>query len=89
LGSSKPQRLASSDVSGTVAPVPQLAQLRSTSSAGGLGTDHCALLMMKDPEPQLWQANVLCNIARRRHHVRSPDGYMPAAYHSVYLCAFR
>jgi hypothetical protein len=51
--------------------------------------DHCALLMMKDPEPQLWQANSFCNITRRRHRARSPDGYMPAAYHAVYLCAFR
>ena len=89
LDSSKPQRLASSDVSGTVAPVPQLAQLMPTSSAGGLVPDHCALLIMKDPEPQLWQANSLCNITRRRHRDRSPDGYMPSGYHALYLCAFR
>jgi hypothetical protein len=89
LGSSKPQRLASSAVSGTVALVPQLAQFKPTSSAGGLITDHCALLMMKDPEPQLWQANSLCNITRRRHHARSPDAYMAAGYHAVYLCTFR
>ena len=51
--------------------------------------DQCALLMMKDLEPQLWQANSFCGITRRRHHARSPDAYMRAHCHAVYLCAFR
>jgi hypothetical protein len=52
LGSSKPQRLASSNESGIVAPVPQLAQFKSTSSAGGLIMSHWTPLTIKDPEPQ-------------------------------------
>jgi hypothetical protein len=54
-GSSKPQRLASTSESETLSVVPQLAHLRSTSSAGDSISDHRAPLMMKDAEPQLWQ----------------------------------
>jgi hypothetical protein len=80
LGSSKPQRLASCSESGIVTPVPQLAQVEATSSAGGLVMDHWALLMMKDPEPQSLQAAPLPSISRRRHHARSPETYMLADY---------
>src|SRR5215212_3868016 len=79
LGSSKPQRLASSSESGIVAPVPQLAQFKSTSSAEGLIMDHWALLMIKDPEdPHLLQATPFPSISWRTHHACSPETYMPA-----------
>ena len=42
--------------------------------------DHWALLMMKDPEPQLLQATPLPSISRRRHHARSPETYTLAYY---------
>ena len=80
-GSSKPQRLASTSESEAVSVVPQLAHLKSTSSAGDPFVDHRAPLMMKDSEPQLWQACPFCTITRRRHHARSPEGYIRAAYH--------
>jgi hypothetical protein len=50
---------------------------------------HWAPLMIKDPEPQLRQANSFCSISWRRHHARSPETSMPAGYHAVYLSAFR
>jgi hypothetical protein len=50
---------------------------------------HWAPLIMKDPEPQLWQANSFCSISWRRHHARCAETYMPAGYHAVYLSAFR
>jgi hypothetical protein len=89
LGSSKPQRLASSNESGIVVTAPQLAQFKSTSSVGGLVMVHWTPLMIKDPEPQLWQANSFASISWRRHDARSPETYMPAGYHAVYLSAFR
>ena len=79
-GSSKPQRLASTSESETVSVVPQLAHLRATSSEGDSIVDHRASLMMKDPEPQVWQAKRLCSITWRRHCARSPEGYIPADY---------
>jgi hypothetical protein len=60
--------------------VPQLAHLRSTSSAGDSIVDHRAFLMMKDAEPQVWQAKPFCSITWRRHCARSPEGYIPADY---------
>ena len=51
--------------------------------------DHWPPLMIKDPEPQLWQVNSFANISWRRHHARSPETFMPAGYHAVYLRAFR
>ena len=89
LGSSKPQRLASCSESEVVTPVLQLAQFKSTSSAGGLIMGHWAPLMIKDPEPQLWQANSFCSISWRRPRARCAETYMPAGYHAVYLGAFR
>jgi hypothetical protein len=50
---------------------------------------HWAPLMIKDPAPQLWQANSFCSISWRRHHARSPETFIPAGYHAVYLSAFR
>ena len=79
-GSSKPQRLASTIESETVSVVPQLAHLRPTSSVGDSIVDHCAPLMMKDAESQVWQAKRLCRITWRRHCARSPEGYMSADY---------
>jgi hypothetical protein len=64
-----------------VSVVPQLAHLKSTSSAGEPFVDHRAPLMMKDSEPQLRQACPFCTITWRRHHARSPEGYIAAAYH--------
>ena len=87
LGSSKPQRLASSNESAIVATAPQLAHLKSTSSAGGLLMGHWTPLMIKDQEPQLWQANSFATISWRRHDARSPETFMPAGYHAVYLSA--
>lgn len=76
-----PQRLASSSASGVVvAPVPQLAQFEATSSAVGLFVDHRTLLMIKDPEPQLPQANPLPSITRRRQSALSPETCTPAAF---------
>jgi hypothetical protein len=73
LGSSKPQRLASCDETEAAAPAPQLAHLRSTSSAGGVPVDHRAPLTMKNEDPQFWQANPFCSISRRRRVAgRSP-----------------
>jgi hypothetical protein len=79
FGSSKPQRLASSNENAIVATAPQLAHLKSTSSAGGLLNGHWTPLMIKDPEPQLWQANSFCSISWRKHDARSPETYMPEA----------
>jgi hypothetical protein len=45
--------------------VPQLAHLRPTSSTGEPLVDQCAPLMMKDSEPQLWQACPFCIITLR------------------------
>jgi hypothetical protein len=42
--------------------------------------DDWALLMMKDPEPQLSQATPLPTISRPKHHARSPETYMAADY---------
>jgi len=42
--------------------------------------DHRASLMMKDAEPQVWQAKRICRITWRRHCARSPEGYMLADY---------
>jgi hypothetical protein len=42
--------------------------------------DHCAPLMMKDAEPQVWQAKRFWRITWRRHCERSPEGYIPADY---------
>ena len=42
--------------------------------------DHWALLMMKDPEPQLLQAVPLPTISQRRYHARYPETYMLADY---------
>jgi hypothetical protein len=50
---------------------------------------HWTPLMIKDPEPQLWQANSFSSISWRRHHARCTETYMPAGYHAVYLSAFR
>ena len=50
---------------------------------------HWAPLMIKETEPQLWQANSFCSISRRKHHACSPETYMPAGYHASYLRAFR
>jgi hypothetical protein len=61
----------------------------STSSAGGLILDHWTPLMIKDPEPHSWQANSLATISWRSHDARSPETYMPAGYHALYLSAFR
>jgi hypothetical protein len=36
--------------------------------------------MMKDVEPQIWQAKHFCTITWRRHCARSPEGYIPAEY---------
>jgi hypothetical protein len=80
LGSSMPQRLASSSESGVVPPVPQLPQFEATSGAVGLVVDHRTLLMMKDPEPQFSQANSLPTITRRRHPALSPETCTPADY---------
>jgi hypothetical protein len=80
LGSSRPQRLASSSESGVVTPVPQLPQFEATASAGGLIVDHRTLLMMKDPEPQLPQANPLPSITWRTHSALSPETCTPADY---------
>ena len=80
LGSSKPQRVASSNESAIVAPSPQLAQLKSTSSARGLIIGHRALLMIKDQAPQLWQANSFASISWRRHHAHFPKTYITAVY---------
>jgi CheY-like chemotaxis protein len=57
-----------------------LAHLSSTASVGDSIVDHRAFLMMKDAEPQLWQAKRLCSITWRRHRARSPEGYIPADY---------
>ena len=57
--------------------MPQSAQIEATSSAGRLVMDHRALLMMKDPEPQLWHANPLPSISWRRHHACWEETYMP------------
>jgi hypothetical protein len=51
--------------------------------------DHWPPLIIKDPEPQLWQVNSFASISWRRHHARSPETFMPAGYHAVYLRAFR
>ena len=51
--------------------------------------DHRAPLMMKDSEPQLWQACPFCVITLRRHHACSPEGYICAAYHAAYPSALR
>jgi hypothetical protein len=50
---------------------------------------HWTPLMIKDPKPQLWQANSFCSISWRRHDARSPQTYLAAGYHAVYLRAFR
>jgi hypothetical protein len=50
---------------------------------------HWTPLMIKDPEPQLWQANSFASISWRRHDARSSETYMPAGYHATYLSAFR
>ena len=76
MGSSKPQRLASSSDTEAVAPAAQLAHLTSTPSAGEPIVDHRAPLMMEDSEAQLWQACPFCVITLRRHHARSPEGYI-------------
>jgi len=55
-GSSKPQLLASTSESETVSVVPQLAHLRSTSRVGDSKVENRASMMIKDAEPQLWQA---------------------------------
>ena len=52
--------------------VPQLAHLRPTSSVGDSIVENRASLMMKDAEPQVWQAKRLCRITWRRHCARSP-----------------
>jgi len=65
--------------------VLQLAHLKSTSSAGEPFVDQCAPLMMKESEPQFWQACPFCVITRRRHPARSPEGYIRAAYHGSSL----
>jgi hypothetical protein len=57
---------------------PQLAQSKSTSSAGGLVMGHWTPLMMKGPEPLLRQANSFATITS------SPETYMPAGYHMPY-----
>ena len=44
-----------------------------------------APLTMKDTKPQLWQAHPFCTITSRRHHARSPEGYIPADYHASSL----
>jgi hypothetical protein len=63
-----------------VSLVPQLAHLKATASAGApIVADHWASLMMKDKEPQLWQAKPLFAITWRRHRGPSPEGYIPAA----------
>ena len=49
--------------------------------------DHWALLMMKDPEPQLLQETPLPSITRRRHPARSPETYMLADYCWYCSCA--
>ena len=53
--------------------VPQLAHLKSTSSAGDPFVDQRAPLMMKDSQPQSWQACPLCINTLRRHHALSPE----------------
>jgi hypothetical protein len=63
-----------------VSVVPQLAHLSSMSSVGDSIVDHRASLMMKDAEPQVWQAKRFCSITWRRHCARSPEGYIPADY---------
>jgi hypothetical protein len=57
--------------------VPQLAHLKSTSSAGDPIVAHCVPLTMKDTEPQLWQSNPFCSITSCRHRARSPEIYIP------------
>src|SRR5215217_2238699 len=84
LGSSKPQRLASSDEIENVALVPQLAHLKSTSRAGDPIVAQCASLTMKDTEPQLWQANPFCSITSCRHRALSPERQIPACYPTAY-----
>ena len=63
-----------------MALVPQLAHLKSTSSASDPIVAHCATLTMKDTEPQLWQSNPFCSITSCRHRARSPERYIPACY---------
>ena len=60
--------------------VPQLAHLSPTASVGDSVVENRAFLMMKDAEPQVWQAKRLCRITWRRHCARSPEGYIPAEY---------
>jgi len=81
LGSPKPQRLASSNESAIVTFSPQLAQLKSTSSArGGHIIGHRALLMIKDQASQLWQANSFASTSWRRPHAHYPETYITAVY---------
>jgi len=85
-GSLNPQRLASSDESGTVAPAPQSAQFRLTfSTCGGAIIGQKASSMTKVLELQRWQANSFFScITCPRQRFRSSETNMSGGYHAIH-----
>ena len=60
--------------------VAQLAHLRPTSSGGESIVDHRASLMMKDAEPQVWQANAFAVSLGTGTAPSDTAGHIPAEY---------
>ncbi len=85
-GSLNPQRLASSDESGIVAPAPQSAQFRLTfSTCGGAIIGQKASSMTKVLELQRWQANSFFScITCPRQRFRSSETNMSGGYHAIH-----